>query len=135
MENRTYAKLVDGQLVTTCVSDDDPDMLGLIVADGFKLYDEDAGEPEVGKFQTLNPVYHEEAGKITLWWEIVEDPEKVQAEIARLEAELTATDYQVIKAYEYALAGIKSTADFSTIHAGREELREQIRELEELLCP
>lgn len=132
----TYAKLMDGQLITTCVPDDDTDTLGLIIADGFKLYDEDAGQPEVGKFQTLNPVYHETEDKITLWWELVnDDPELILMEITRLEELIAATDYKVVKSYEYALAGAKSVYDMTAIHVERESLREQIRELEQLLVP
>lgn len=136
METRIYAKLVDGQLVTTCAPDDEPEMIDMITADGFKLYDEDAGQPEVGKFQSLNPVYHETEDKITLWWEVVnDDPELILMEISRLEEQIAATDYKVIKSYEYALAGVKSAYDFSEVHAEREGLREQIRELEQLIAP
>ncbi|MDL2230227.1 hypothetical protein LJB87_00340 [Alistipes sp. OttesenSCG-928-L06] len=132
----TYAKLADGQLITTCVPDDDPDTLGLIVSDGFKLYDEDAGKPEVGQFQSLNPVYHETEDRITLWWEVInDDPELILMEITRLEELIAATDYKVVKSYEYAIAGAKSVYDFPAIHAEREGLRGQIRELEQLLVP
>lgn len=132
----TYAKLTDGQLITTCAPDDDFGLIEQIRADGFKLYDEDAGKPEIGKFQTLSPFYHETEDKITLWWEIVnDDPELILMEITRLEELIAATDYKVVKSYEYALAGAKSTYDFSEVHAEREGLREQIRDLEQLLVP
>lgn len=134
MGTKIYAKLVAGQLITTCAPDDDPDTLDLIMADGFKPYDEDAGQPEVGEFQSLCPVYRETDDAILLYWEIVEDsPEKIKTEIARLTEELTSTDYRVVKSYEYALAGVKSAYDFTSIHAEREELRAKIRELELLL--
>ncbi|MDL2319794.1 hypothetical protein LJC45_01535 [Alistipes sp. OttesenSCG-928-B03] len=130
----TYAKLVDGQLITTCANDDDPDTLGMIVADGFKLYDEDAGQPEVGKFQSLNPVYHEEADKISLWWEIVDSaPEKITAEIERLDELLSATDYKIVKSFEYSLAGEKIPYDLPALHDERQALRDQINELKSLL--
>ena len=133
-ETRTYAKLVEGQLITTCVPDDDPDMLEQILADGFKLYDEDAGQPEVGPFQSLNPVYLQEEDRISLYWEIVnDDPEKVQAEIDRLEELISATDYRVIKSYEYALAGVSVPYDVTTLHHERQALRDQINELKALL--
>lgn len=136
MKNTLYAKLVDGQLITTCVPDDDTDTLGLIIADGFKLYDEDAGQPEVGQFQSLAPVYHETEDKITLWWELItDDPELILMEITRVEEQIAATDYKVVKSYEYALAGVKSVYDMTAVHAEREKLREQIRELEQLLAP
>lgn len=134
MENKTYAKLVDGQLITTCVPDDDPEMIEMIRADGFKLYDENAGKPEVGQFQTLTPVYQEGEDRITLWWEVVnDDPELILMEISRLEEQIAATDYKVVKSYEYTLAGAKSPYDITAIHAERESLREQIRELEQMI--
>lgn len=131
---RTYAKLQNGQLITTCVPDDDPDMLEQILADGFKLYDEDAGKPEVGPFQSLNPVYFQEEDRISLYWEIVnDDPEKIQAEIDRLEDLISATDYRVIKSYEYALAGVNNPYDVASLHKERQALRDEINELKALL--
>lgn len=132
--NHTYAKLVDGQLITTCVSDDDPDMVAMITADGFKLYDEDAGQPDIGKLQSLCPVYRETDDAIVLYWEIIDDsPEKIETEIARLTEELTSTDYRVVKSYEYALAGEDPPYDVETLHSQRQALRDQIGELEQRL--
>ena len=134
METKLYAKLVDGQPVTTCVPDDDPDTLALILADGFKPYDDSAEPPVVGEFQTAVEDYHENANRITLRWKIVKNsPEKIAAEIDRLQSELTATDYQVIKSYEYEMTGKKSPYDTVALHADRQSLRDRITELEGLL--
>lgn len=134
MEARTYAKLIDGQLVTTCAPDEEVDLIDQIKADGFKLYDEDAGQPEVGPFQSLQPVYLQEEDRIVLYWEIVnDDPEKVQEEIDRLEELISDTDYQVIKSYEYTLAGMKIPYDVTALHNERQALRDQINELKALL--
>ncbi len=131
METKLYAKLVDGQPVTTCVPDDDPDTLALILADGFKPYDDSAEPPVVGEFQTAVEDYHENANRITLRWKIVKNsPEKIAAEIARLQSELAATDYQVIKSYEYTLAKQKQPYDITGLHAERQALRDRIAELE-----
>jgi len=131
MKTQTYAKLVDGQLITTCAPDDEPDMIEMIVADGFKPYDEDAGKPDVGPLQTLTPVYFEEADRISLYWEIVDNaPEIVSAEITRLEQQLAATDYQVVKSFEYSLAGEELPYDIAAVHAEREAIRSEIRTLE-----
>lgn len=56
---------------------------------------------------------------------------KTRAEIKRLKTELTLTDYQVIKSYEYALADQPSPYDIS--HSMRQQLMEQIRDLEKTL--
>lgn len=136
MENKmaTYAKLVNGQLITTCVSDDEPELIDMIRADGFKPYDEDAGVPDVGEFQSLCPVYRETDDAILLYWEIVDDsPEKIKDEIARLTEELTSTDYRVVKSYEYAFAGEDPPYDVATLHTERQALRDQIGELEQRL--
>lgn len=50
--------------------------------------------------------------------------------IKNLEIEIAATDYQVIKCYEYSLAGLELPYDIETLHTEREAIREQIRELE-----
>ncbi len=134
MATNLYAKLVDGQLVTTCVPDDDLDMEAMILADGFKPYDDSAEPPVVGEFQAAVPAYREDAEGISLRWEIVEhSPEKITAEIARLQSELAATDYQVIKSYEYTLAKQKQPYDITGLHAERQALRDRIGELEILL--
>ncbi len=60
-------------------------------------------------------------------------PSKVADEIARLQSELAATDYQVIKSYEFALAGEKPPYDPTALHSDRQALRDRISELEGLL--
>lgn len=56
-----------------------------------------------------------------------------QQQIKKLEAQIAATDYQVIKCYEYSLAGLELPYDIQELHSSREAIREQIRELEEQL--
>ncbi len=134
METKLYAKLVDGQPVTTCVPDDDPDTLALILADGFKPYDDSAEQPAVGEFQSAEATYNENAKLITLKWKVVKNsPEKIAAEIARLQSELAATDYKVIKSYEYTLTKQKQPYDITGLHAERQAIRDRITELEGLL--
>ena len=127
---KTYAKLADGVLVTTCAADVDLELIAQITADGFKLYDEDAGEPEVGQYQKLEPVYHEQADRITLYWEVVENPEKVRQEIARMQEQIAESDYKVIKSYEYVMAGITPPYDIAILHTERQNLRDRIGALE-----
>ncbi|GAB0481637.1 hypothetical protein KML24007_03830 [Alistipes indistinctus] len=134
MKTKAYAKLIDGQLITSCAAEDDQGMIEMLVADGFRPYDEDAGEPEVGQYQRLEPVYFEQDDKISLYWEVVDDdPAKIGDEIQRLESLLAATDYQVVKSFEYSLAGEEVPYDIAALHTERETLRTEIRQLESLL--
>ncbi len=130
---KTYAKLTDGVLVSTCAAAEDADLIAQITADGFRPYDDSAEKPAVGEFQAAVPAYDETAEGISLRWEIVEhSPEKIEAEIARLQDELSATDYQVIKSYEYALAGEQPPYDIAAVHTERQQIRDRIRTLENL---
>ncbi len=128
---KTYAKLTNGMLVTTCAASEDTDLIAQITADGFRSYDDSAEKPSVGEFQAAVPAYRESAEGISLRWEIVENsPEKIDAEIARLQDELSATDYQVIKSYEHVLAGEQPPYDLQKLHSDRQQIRDRIRELE-----
>lgn len=67
--------------------------------------------------------------------EIILDEEKYQAdqlrkEINNLKAELSSTDYQIIKCSEYQIQGLKSPYDILNLHASRQALRDRINELE-----
>jgi hypothetical protein len=55
---------------------------------------------------------------------------KKTRQIELLKSQLTSTDYQIIKCYEYSLAGLELPYDIQTLHTEREAIREQIRELE-----
>lgn len=131
-----YAKLENGVLVTTCAPEEDADLIAQLLSDGFKPYDESASQPQAEEFQAAVPVYRDTGERIVLEWTVEENsPEKVEAEIERLKAELTATDYQVIKSYEYALAGVPAAYDIEALHTSHEQQRIRIRELETLLSP
>lgn len=59
-------------------------------------------------------------------------PEKTNAErIAELKAQLSATDYQIIKCSEYQLAGLELPYDVAELHAKRQAIRDQINQLEQ----
>lgn len=47
-----------------------------------------------------------------------------------LQDKLSATDYKVIKCYEYFLAGLELPYNVEELHTEREAIREQIREVE-----
>ena len=48
-----------------------------------------------------------------------------------LKSKLSSTDYQIIKCYEYSLAGLELPYDITLLHEEREAIREQIRALED----
>jgi hypothetical protein len=59
------------------------------------------------------------------------EQEQQKQQIKKLQAQIAATDYQIIKCYEYSLAGLELPYDIQELHNSREAIREQIRELEE----
>ena len=131
---KLFAKITDGVPTTTCAAEEDTDLIAQLLADGFKPYDDSAEPPAVDGLQSAVAVYHESVDLISLQWEIVEtSPEKIAAEIVRLQSELAATDYQVIKSYEYTLAKQKQPYDITGLHAERQAIRDRIKELEGLL--
>jgi hypothetical protein len=128
---KLFAKIIDGLPVTTCADEEDTDLIAQLLADSFKPYDDSAEPPVVGEFQAAVADYHENAKQITLRWKTVKNnPEKIAAEIARLQSELAATDYRVVKSYEFALAGEKPPYDPAALHSDRQAIRDRIGELE-----
>lgn len=90
--------------------------------------------------QTTNAIYHGCKPLNLTESQITELSEKLgfnkpkeptpQEQIKSLKARIASTDYQIIKCYEYSLAGLELPYDIQTLHTEREAIREQIRELE-----
>jgi hypothetical protein len=59
---------------------------------------------------------------------------QLTAQIADLKARIAASDYKVIKTYEYALLGEQTGYDMEAVHAERQALRDQINSLETQLA-
>ncbi|WP_229102497.1 hypothetical protein [Parabacteroides goldsteinii] len=57
----------------------------------------------------------------------------IEKKIDRLKKELSDSDYIVIKSYEATMIGQPVEYNMSKIHVSRQELRDKINELEELL--
>ena len=127
------AKLDNGQLITTYADNEDRELINLMVADGFKIYVEEQPQAiRLSELQSQELRYRDEGFQIVGYYEVVDNsPGKVTAEIERLKSELTSTDYQVIKSYEYALTGQPSPYNIPTLHAKRQELRNRIKKLEQ----
>lgn len=127
------AKIDNGHLITTYADNEDREIINTMVADGFKIYVEE--EPQVvqlSEFQSQKLRYRDDGFQIVGYYETIDNsPERIAVEINRLKSELTATDYQVIKSYEYALAGQPLPYDLNGLHSERQQLRDRIRELEQ----
>lgn len=128
------AKLDNGQLITTYADNEDRDIINQMVADGFKIYVEEQPQAvRLSEFQSQEIRYREEAHQIIAYYEVVDySPDRITIEIDRLKSELTTTDYQVIKSYEYALAEQPLPYDLTVLHSERQLLRNRINELEQL---
>ena len=59
--------------------------------------------------------------------------EILEQEIRNLECDLRASDYEVIKAYEYEKCGIKAPYDMDTVHKERQAKRDRINEILKIL--
>ena len=59
---------------------------------------------------------------------------QVTAQIDGLKAQIAASDYKVIKTYEYTLLGEQTEYDIEAVHAERQALRDQINVLETQLA-
>lgn len=127
------AKIDNGNFITTYADNEDREIINTMVADGFKIYVEE--EPQIvqlSEFQSQELRYRDEGFQIVGYYETIDNSrERIAAEINRLKSELTATDYQVIKSYEYALARQLLPYDLNGLHSERQQLRERIRELEQ----
>jgi hypothetical protein len=59
--------------------------------------------------------------------------EELAQEIRNLECDLRATDYEVIKAYEYEKCGMKVPYDIEAVHKERQAKRDRINEIQKIL--
>ena len=128
--------------------------------DGFRLYlDTDCKYPlDNGEYAAYTTLFREGDG----WYELSDDgsvyveqvapvqPEPTEEELAEqarqqqisqvtaqidgLKAQIAASDYKIIKTYEYALLGEQTEYDMETVHAERQALRDQINSLETQLA-
>ena len=132
----------------------------IVNTDGFRLYlDADCKYPlDNGEYEAYTTLFREGDG----WYELSNDgsvyiepvapvqPEPTEEELAEqerqqqisqmtaqiddLKARIAASDYKVIKTYEYTLLGEQTEYDMETVHAERQALRDQINTLETQLA-
>ena len=56
--------------------------------------------------------------------------EELQAQIAAYKAQIDATDYRIVKAYEYSMVGLETGYDMEELHKERQSFRDAINSLE-----
>lgn len=79
---------------------------------------------------TIRLVPYDNGNRISFNYEKVVDTTKIQGGIDAIKAELSETDYQVIKCYEASLVGEELPYDIKALHEDRNEKRAQINALE-----
>ena len=62
-----------------------------------------------------------------------EEREQLAQEMMCLEWALKATDYKIIKAYEYEMCGTKAPYDIEAVHKERQSQRDRINEIQKIL--
>lgn len=82
---------------------------------------------------TIRLVPYDNGNRISFNYEKVVNTTKIQGEIDAIKAELSETDYQVIKCYEASLVGEELPYDIKALHEDRNEKRAQINALEKNL--
>lgn len=58
---------------------------------------------------------------------------ELEQQIINLECDLRATDYEIIKCYEYEKCGIKAPYDIDSVHKERQAKRDRINEIQKIL--
>lgn len=79
---------------------------------------------------TIRLVPYDNGNRISFNYEKVVNTTKILGEIDAIKAELSETDYQVIKCYEASLVGEELPYDIKALHEDRNEKRAQINALE-----
>ena len=132
----------------------------IVNTDGFRLYlDADCKYPlDNGEYAAYTTLYSKGDG----WYELSDDgsvyiepvepvqPDPTEEELAEqarqqqisqviaqiddLKARIAASDYKIIKTYEYTLLGEQTEYDIEAVHAERQALRNQINTLETQLA-
>lgn len=79
---------------------------------------------------TIRLVPYDNGNRISFKYEKVVNTTKIQGEIDAIKAELSKTDYQVIKCYEASLVGEELPYDIKALHTERDLKRAKINTLE-----
>lgn len=90
--------------------------------------------PNIGENDSLLPYYEIENNSIVQKWEIVNnDINIINQKIKYLKAQLSDSDYKVMKCYEATLLNLPLPYSMDEVHEIRQDYRDKINELEALL--
>lgn len=95
----------------------------------YELSDDGSVYTEVAPVQPAEPT-DEERVVLEKWNRTA----AINAQIDALKEQIRATDYQIIKAYEYSLVGKETEYDIAALHTERQAQRDQINALQEQLA-
>lgn len=100
----------------------------------YKDFDKEEQPSNLGEFDSAVPYYVEIDGVVIRKWEVVcDDSVKIASKISKLKTELESTDYKVIKCYEASLTSGEMPYDIEQLVSDRQEMRNEINQLEGLL--
>ncbi|MFR9495594.1 MAG: hypothetical protein SNG81_04380 [Rikenellaceae bacterium] len=107
----------------------------LLELENYLLFEE-SEPPTVGDCDSLTPYYELVDNIVCQRWEVVnDDAQRINEKIAELKAQLTQSDYQIIKCYEASLLGEPLPYDAETISKTRQLARDEINALLSRLEP
>lgn len=102
--------------------------------DGYKPVDDfDFTQTQTDDGYIIKVTPYDAGDRISYKYEKKFDKKKVETEIDTLKAELSDSDYRIIKCYEAALQKTDTPYDVDTLCAERQALRDKINELESKL--
>ena len=104
--------------------------------DGYKDLEVVAYNDTIESYERLDPVFTEEDDKVVQTYNKVASKQLLNEIISNKEAELSSTDYIIIKSYEakITMSDAPYTDEYLTqITTQRQEIRDKINELQELL--
>ncbi len=85
-------------------------------------------EQTQGKQFIINDIHGDTFEEI--FQEVKQTPPTPEMQIISLKAQLSETDYKIIKCYEYNLAGLELPYDIQELHKDRQDIRDKINQLE-----
>lgn len=100
----------------------------------YELSDDGSVYTEVAPVQPAEPTDEELTDEERAALEQQNQIAAISAQINAIKEQIRATDYQIIKAYEYSLVGKETEYDIAALHTERQAQRDQINELEEQLA-
>lgn len=105
------------------------DRFDRLIEDGFVEFIPSV-EPQTQESEKLKLSYELKDGKVYQMWSVSKDPQYYSKKIDALKADLSASDYKIIKCYEASLAGETCPYDASELISKRNDIRAHINGIE-----